>query len=75
MYGSETVIWKGKERFRIRTVEMDNLRVLLGIMRMNKVPNARIRELCGVTKRLDERMDEGVFRCFGYVERWIMMVC
>ena len=49
-YGSETMIWKEKERFRIRVVQMDNLRGLLGIRRMDKVPNARIRELCGVTK-------------------------
>ena len=32
---------------------------MLGIRRMNKVPNARIRELCGVKKGLNERIDEG----------------
>ena len=36
LYGSETVIWKEKERSRIRTVQMDNLRCLLGIRRMDK---------------------------------------
>ena len=50
MYGSETVIWKEKERSRIRAVHMDNLRALLGIRKMIKVPNGRIRELCGMTK-------------------------
>ena len=44
VYGSETMIWK--ERSRIRAVQMDNLIGLLGIRRMNKVPNAHIRELC-----------------------------
>ena len=29
----------------------------------------RIRELCGVTKGVDERIDEGVLRWFGHVER------
>ena len=48
---------------------MDNLRGLLGIRRMNRVPNARIRELGGVTKGVDERIDEGVFRWFSHVER------
>ena len=48
---------------------MDNLRGLLGIRRMDRVPNARIRELCGVTKGVDERIDEGVFQCFDHVER------
>ena len=36
---------------------------------MDRVPNARIRELCGVKKGLDERIDEGVLRWFGHVER------
>ena len=36
---------------------------------MDRVPNARIRELCGVRKFLDKMIDEGVLRWFGYVER------
>ena len=36
---------------------------------MGRVPNARIKELCGGRKSLDERIDEGVFRWFGPVER------
>ena len=39
MYDSEKIFWK-KERSRIRTVQMDNLRGLLGIGRMDRVPNA-----------------------------------
>ena len=66
-YGSETMIWREKERSRIKAVQMDNLRGLLGIRRMDKVPNARIRELCGVTKGVDEKIDEGVLRWFGHV--------
>ena len=31
--------------------------------------NAWIREICGVRKGLDERIDEGVLRGFGQVER------
>ena len=60
---------KGKERSRIRAVKMDDLRYLLGIRRMIKVTNGRIRELCGVTKEADERIDEGILRWFGHVER------
>ena len=45
MYSNETIIWK-KEKYRIRDVMMDILRVLLGIRRIDKVPNAWIRELC-----------------------------
>ena len=69
MYGSETMIWKEKERSRIRAVQMDNVRGLLGIRRMDKVPNERIRELCVVMKGVDKRIDEGVLRWFGHVER------
>ena len=38
-YSSETMIWREKERSRIRAVQMGNLRGLLGIRRMDKVPN------------------------------------
>ena len=46
IYGSKTTLWKEKERSRIRAVQMDNLRGLLGISRKNRVMNARIRKLC-----------------------------
>ena len=36
---------------------------------MDRIPNARIRELCGVRKGLDERIDESILRWFGHVER------
>ena len=48
---------------------MDNLRVLLGIRRMDRVPNARVRELCRVRKSLDEMINEGILRWFDHVER------
>ena len=55
-YGGETLTWKKKERSRIRTIQMDDLRGLLIIIRrMDKVPNARIRKLCGVTKGVEEK--------------------
>ena len=61
-----SLLWKERERSRVRAVQMD--RGLLGI-RMDRVPNARIRELCGMKKGLNERIDEGGLRWFGYVER------
>ena len=48
---------------------MENLKGLLGIRRVDRIPNARIRELCGVRKGLDERIDESVLRWFGHMER------
>ena len=47
MYDSETVLWKEKERSRIRAVQMDNLRGLLSIRRMDRALNG-----------LDERIDD-----------------
>ena len=55
---SETIIWKEKERSRIKAVRMDNLRGLIVIRRMDKVMNTRTRELCGVTKRVGEKIKE-----------------
>ena len=63
MYGSETMLWREKERSRVRAMQMDTLRGLLGIRRMDRVRNAQIRELCRVSrvrKGLNERIDEGV---------------
>ena len=39
---------------------MDNLRGLLGIRRMDRSPNAWIRELSRVMKEVNERINEGV---------------
>ena len=51
MYGSETMLWKEKERSKVKAVQMDNLKGLLGFRRMDMVPNAQIRELC-IVKRV-----------------------
>ena len=59
-YSNEKMLWKEKARSRIRAVQMDNLRGLLGIRKMDTVPNAQ-----GV----DKRIDEGVLQWFGPVER------
>ena len=48
---------------------MDNIRGFLGIRRMDRVPSACIRELCGVKKVLDERIGEGMLLWFGHVDR------
>ena len=61
-YGSKTMLWKEKERSRVRAEQMDNLKGLLGIRRMNRIPNARIRQLCEVMKGVDEKISEGVLR-------------
>ena len=46
-YSSVTLIWREKERSCIWAVQMDSLRYLVGIRRMDKVQNAWIKQLCG----------------------------
>ena len=72
MYGTETVLWMGKEISRVRAVQVDSLRGLLRIRRMDRVQNARIKELCGVRKGLAERIDKGTLRWFGQEGRMEM---
>ena len=55
LYGSETDM-KKRERPRIRAVQLDKFRALLDIRRMDRVPNAWIRELDGIAKGVNERM-------------------
>ena len=69
MCGSETMIWRERERSREKAVQVDNLRGLLGIRRMDRVPSPWKNELCGVAKGKDERVDEGVLQWFGFVEK------
>ena len=44
-----TILWKEKERSKIKVVQMDNLRGLLGMRRMYRVPNVHM-EFCNVKK-------------------------
>ena len=36
---------------------------------MDRVPNAQMRELCGMTEGMDERNEEGILLWFGHLER------
>ena len=38
-YGSEKMVWREMEKSRIRVVQMNNVRGLLGIRRMDGAPN------------------------------------
>ena len=67
IYGGDTILWKEKERSRITGVQMDKFTGLLGIRRIDRVPNTRIRELGGVMKGVDERTDEGVLQWFLHI--------
>ena len=45
LYSSKKIIWREKESSKIRPLQMDTLKGLLGISRTDRVPNTQIREL------------------------------
>src|SRR5678815_2338385 len=45
LYSSETMVWNKKYRSKVQRVQMDNLRGMLGVRRIDKKRNERIREL------------------------------
>ena len=75
--------WMGAYLRRLTVVFSNNLGVSNGLLllaiflflcflvirRMNRVSNVWRRELCGVKKGLDERIDEGVLRWLDYLEK------
>ena len=44
MYGNEAMVWRVKEKSRIKAGQMDYLSGLLGIRRIDKIPNTLVRE-------------------------------
>ena len=59
------MIWREKERSRIRVMLRDNLINFVVVKKMDRVLNARIRELGRVAKGVDE----SVLCWFGHIER------
>ena len=39
MYGSESMVWSDKYRSKMQAVQMDNLRGVLGVRRIDKMRN------------------------------------
>ena len=61
--------WYGRRiKSLISAVQVDSLRRLLGVRRINNTPKAPI-ELRVVTKGLDESFNKSVLRWFGNIER------
>ena len=69
IYGIETVLWREKERTRIRAIQIDCLWGLLAIGRINGVLMHGL-ELCGVKNRVDEGLMK-LFSCgLGIFKEW-----
>ena len=60
LYGSETIYGRRMRKLELGLYICTTSRGLLDIRRMDRVQNAWIRESCGVTKRINERIDESI---------------
>ena len=43
---------------------MDNLKGLLGIRRIDRIPNSKVKEICDLKKAVDKRTEESALRWF-----------
>ena len=68
LHGCEMWTLKVRERKRMEEVDMKCLRNICGL-RIDRVPNEEIRRRCGKNVSVSQRIDQGVLRWFGHVER------
>lgn len=69
MYGSECWAWKKQSESRINAVEMRSLRSMCGVKLIDRVRNEIIREECGLKEDIVTRIEKGMLRWFGHLER------
>merc|ERR1712105_304859 len=69
LYGCEAWTLNVHERRKVEAVEMNYLRNICGVRRMDRIANVEIRRRCGKTVGVGERMDQEVLRLFGHVEK------
>ena len=67
--GSEVWGLNVHERKRIEAVEMNCLRNICGVRRIDRVRNEEIRRRCRKKGSASERIDQSVLRWFGHIER------
>ena len=53
----------------MNVLEMNCLRSLVGLLRMDRVRNEEVRIRAGIERELASRADQRVLRWFGHVER------
>ena len=60
---------RSAERKKVNVLEMNCLRSLVGVSRMDRVKNEEVRRRAGIERELASREDQRVLRWFGHVER------
>ena len=48
---------------------MENIKGLLSMRRVNRILNARVRDMRVIKKGVDEENDESTLQCFDYIEK------
>ena len=69
LYGTEAWGLRSAERRKVNVLEMKCLRSLVGVSRMDRFRNEKVRRGAGIEMELACRADQRVLRWFGHVER------
>ena len=69
LYGSEVWVMNVSERKRVQAAEMNCLRNICSVRRIDRVRNEQVRRMCGKNVGVCEKVDQSVLRWFGHVER------
>lgn len=69
MYGSESWVWQKRHQSRVNAVEMRALRSMCGVKLSDRIRNSVIRGKCGMDGDIVTKIEKGMLRWFGHVER------
>ena len=69
LYGAEAWGMRSAERRKVNVLEMNCLRSLVGVSRMDRVRNEEVSRRAGIERELASRADQRVLRWFGHVKR------
>ena len=67
--GAEACCMKSAERRKVNVLDMKCLRSLVGVSRMDRVRNEKVRRRAGIERELASSADQRVLRWFRHVER------
>ncbi|GBP61740.1 hypothetical protein EVAR_31068_1 [Eumeta japonica] len=69
MYGRESWVWQKKNERKINAVEIRSLRSVYRESGKGRYRNSHVRERCRLKEDVVTRVEGGVLRLFGYLER------
>ena len=61
LYGGEAWGMRSSERRKVNVLEMKCLRILVGVSRMDRVRNEKVRRRAGIERELASRADQRAF--------------